>query len=79
MIQKKFATPTLTPTNCPQTSKNRKYERGYLENDQSWRNRISVLVSVALYTNVSTLTPTNRQACGAHNFFTKLKVLSEMY
>jgi len=24
------ATPTLTPTNRPQTSKNHKYERGYL-------------------------------------------------
>jgi len=31
---KKFATPTLTPTSRPQTSKNRKYERGYIENYQ---------------------------------------------
>jgi len=34
LTQKKFATPTLTPTNRPQTSKNRRYERGYLGNYQ---------------------------------------------
>jgi len=32
-----FATPTLTPTNCPQTFKNRKYERRYLGNYQRKR------------------------------------------
>jgi len=32
--QKKFVTPTLTPTNRPQTLKNRRYERGYLGNYQ---------------------------------------------
>jgi len=32
--KKKIATPTLTPINRPQTSKNRKYERGYLGNYQ---------------------------------------------
>jgi len=46
---KKFATPTLTPTGRPQTSKNRKYERGYLGNYQRWRNEISDLDSVAFY------------------------------
>jgi len=29
---KKFAPPTLTPTNRLQTSKNRRYERKYLKN-----------------------------------------------
>jgi len=30
LTKKKFATPTLTPTNRPQTSNNRMYERGNL-------------------------------------------------
>jgi len=34
LTQKKFATPTLKPTNRPQTKNNRKYERGYLGNYQ---------------------------------------------
>jgi len=33
--KKKFATPTLRPTNRPQTSQNRKYERGCLESFKS--------------------------------------------
>jgi len=33
----KFATLNLTPTNRPQTSKNRKYERGYIGNYQRYR------------------------------------------
>jgi len=43
----------LSPTNRPQTSKNRKYERGYLGNYKRLRIGISDLDSVALYAAVS--------------------------
>jgi len=61
----RFATPTLTPTNRPPTSKSRKYERGYLA--YFYVRSASLLREDA----TPTLTLTNRPICGAHNFYAR--------
>jgi len=80
---KKFA----TPPNRPQTSKNRRYEHGYLANCQRQRNAISDLNSVALYAAQVCYTnrprplyrPQTDQICGAHNLHARYKILTKIY
>jgi len=78
-----IATPTLTPTNRPQTSKNRKYERVYFGNYHRERIEISDLDSVALnaaqvcYANMTR--PETAQTSRPHNLYARKQILTEMY
>jgi len=72
---KKFSTPTLTPTHCPQTSKNSKYERGS-QKLENWDFRFRFRLREDATT---TLTPTNRPILWCPQFLLDKKILAEMY